>query len=757
MNLRSRAILSTFITVALIGLGILIWSYRTGRITIFGSISNQQYTAIVTGSKLNEGNPDQHINLVEATKTNVNFINNRLELGTEQKDTTAYLKAKISDTESIDEQFIGIRTNNSQLLPGTAGNTLDPIIANFFSNQLLSISKNSSAVKIRNYDLNIRSLINVNPEVVFKTDEGQKEVAKLFWDLNGIKEKYLGLNLFDWANLTNSHPSSGDTSVCSIGSTYWASKNAISSTISSNDPNKISRYPVISLGGKAHWGGCSDGLPLPSEWNNNEVLTYFWQSTNPELTNPNSKIRTEGKAVIAKNNNSANMESTPRLFWENQDKGDYIGMATVKGIYYGATGTPGAIFLTSTGVVGDVYHRDYQESDFAGNVKVAAKLPVYYDSGTYTYSVGSENVTKFIKFKPVSQTIPEGTEIKYEFAGSSNGKDWSELSSPALGSDDITTNGINLDGKIPSGSKYIQIKITFANKAEVHILDTPTIDGFNIDYEANPLTSPTPTPSDDHESPSAPSNVTIITTTTCPSQDHISWTAATDNVAIGGYEILDGPNTNSTVIATLGASTLSYTIGNISEGQTKDYYVRAFDTASPKNYSSSIKVTQIGHTSCQSSDTPSEPRELIAKTTNCRSVELNWKAPTSGTASSYLLYNADANQMITSLSGSKTSQVLSNLSGGVKYRYYLKAMGSNNGLSAKSNTIEVTTSQCSPVQLNPEPDQIYSLASESGTNNIGTQLASVGKLVSTGAALWFNILAALLFGGVISWLMLRKK
>ncbi|MCL5795606.1 MAG: fibronectin type III domain-containing protein [Patescibacteria group bacterium] len=773
MSLKSRTILSIFISLSLIGLAILIWSYRTGRITIFGSEVIQTYTATVNGSKLSGGNPDSNLVVTVEKNSVVTDTNSvyKIKLGTEKKDATAYLKANLSDNEKIDEQFIGIRTNNSELDNATASN-VENEVKNRFSALLRSITKDSSNnIKIRDYNLNAFDLSKTNPEIVFKTDENnKKEVGKLFWDLNGTKEKYLGLNLFDSSNVVSSHPASGSSvcnpgqnennqSVCSIGSIYQAVKTGISSN------NQINHYSPISLGSRAHWGGCSDGLPLPCEWDGLWPMAFFSASADSETKNPASDIRTKGQAVIARSKDDTNL-GKPTLIWKDlSNTGDYIGMGTIKGMYSGSTGTEGALFLTSTGVVGGVtgdllhdFNRDYTAENFPDkNAKVVAKeIDTYFDSGTYTYSAGAENVTKFVKFIPSDQTIPAGTKIEYKFSGSTNGTDWSSPSDSVEGTDAIKISGIDLQGKIPDNSKYLKIEMTFKNITDQeHIWDTPTIGEFQIQYQAN-ANGQTPTPGDDTTPPTTPQNLDIRSTMLCPADYFIKWDSATDNVAIGGYEILDGPNTSSTVIATLDANARSYRIGNIPEGQSKDYYVRAFDTASPKNYSSAVKITQIGEKECQPGEipeVPSEPRELTAKTIDCRSIELSWKAPSSGTPNSYLIYNATTNQMITSISGGKTSTTLANLSGSIKYSYYLKAMGGNNNLSGKSNTVEATTPQCSPVQLNPEPDQIYSLAS----SNTDNQLSSIGKLVSTGGALWFNILIALLFGGVVSWLILRKK
>ncbi|MCL5795605.1 MAG: fibronectin type III domain-containing protein [Patescibacteria group bacterium] len=145
--------------------------------------------------------------------------------------------------------------------------------------------------------------------------------------------------------------------------------------------------------------------------------------------------------------------------------------------------------------------------------------------------------------------------------------------------------------------------------------------------------------------------------------------------------------------------------------------------------------------------------DINAFAPSCSQIKLTWSAVNNSYVKGYNIYSAKNDAYLASTSD--TQYTFSALTANATYSFYARAHdGTSSGLSAKSSIASVTTPSCN-IQ------QVYSPATTSGTGTSTTGTSgtagSVAKLISTGGALWFNILIALLFGGVVSWLMLRKK
>ncbi len=115
----------------------------------------------------------------------------------------------------------------------------------------------------------------------------------------------------------------------------------------------------------------------------------------------------------------------------------------------------------------------------------------------------------------------------------------------------------------------------------------------NVSTESNAASATTPAP--DTTPPTAPTNLTG--TASGPGQVDLTWTAATDETELGGYDLYrDG-----VVLATLGASTTSFSDTTVAASNSYTYEVVAFDSAGNRSgASNSVNV-----------DTPAAPTEII--------------------------------------------------------------------------------------------------------------------------------------------------
>ena len=95
-------------------------------------------------------------------------------------------------------------------------------------------------------------------------------------------------------------------------------------------------------------------------------------------------------------------------------------------------------------------------------------------------------------------------------------------------------------------------------------------------------------PTPDTIAPTAPSNVTALNTT--ETSTDLSWSTATDNIAVAGYNIYQ----DTALIATL--TSTSFTVNTLSEGTSYSFTVKAFDAAGNTSSESNTAVvsTQSG-------------------------------------------------------------------------------------------------------------------------------------------------------------------
>ncbi|MDD9266039.1 fibronectin type III domain-containing protein [Paenibacillus sp. GCM10023248] len=192
----------------------------------------------------------------------------------------------------------------------------------------------------------------------------------------------------------------------------------------------------------------------------------------------------------------------------------------------------------------------------------------------------------------------------------------------------------------------------------------------------------------------APSNVTNLTTSGLTQTGvTLNWTAATDNVAVTGYDIYNGPSLVTTVIGT------SYNVTGLTAGTQYTYTVKAKDAAG--NVASGTSTT---FTTTAAADTtpPSPVTGLAAGTPTANSVPLSWTLSASGDVTAYeAAYSADGTNFTVfsgAINPSSTSTTVTGLSANTAYTFRLVAIdGAGNRSTAMTTT--ATTSGAAPSAL----------------------------------------------------------
>jgi hypothetical protein len=206
--------------------------------------------------------------------------------------------------------------------------------------------------------------------------------------------------------------------------------------------------------------------------------------------------------------------------------------------------------------------------------------------------------------------------------------------------------------------------------------------------------------STDFTAPSAPTNLAAAGTTINSTQ--LSWTAATDNVAVTGYDVYQGATLKASV------TTTSYTVTGLNPATLYSFSVKAKDANN--NVSSASNVVDV--TTLADTAAPSAP-VLSASGTTSTTTNLAWTAATDnvGVAGYEVYQDATLKATVTTLTYAVTG-----LTAGTSYAFNVLAKDAA-GNTTSSNVVNVTTT--TPDTTAPSAVVL----SASGTTATSTNLA----------------------------------
>ena len=212
-------------------------------------------------------------------------------------------------------------------------------------------------------------------------------------------------------------------------------------------------------------------------------------------------------------------------------------------------------------------------------------------------------------------------------------------------------------------------------------------------------------PTADTVAPTAATNLTVTGTTS--STVSLSWTAATDNVAVTSYDIY----MNSVLKTSVSSSNLTATITGLTASTTYSFYVIAKDAAVN---SSPASNTANGTTTIAIPDTqnPTAPTNLAVTGSSSSTVSLSWTASTDNVGvTSYDVY---VNSVFKS-TVSGTTALVNGLTPSTTYSFYVVAKDAAGNSSAQSNAINGTTTVLTSSCANESFENIPTAASSYGT------------------------------------------
>ncbi len=261
----------------------------------------------------------------------------------------------------------------------------------------------------------------------------------------------------------------------------------------------------------------------------------------------------------------------------------------------------------------------------------------------------------------------------------------------------IYNNGNLLIASTGNVTSYI---LTGLNANTAYNLTIRAIDAANNESgdsnNANFNTAAIVTP--DTENPSIPLNLVAsnITQTTVD----LSWTPATDNVAVTNYRIY---NNGNLLVASTGNVT-SYTLTGLNANTAYNLTIRALDAAGNESNDSNNANFNTAAIVTPDTENPSIPLNLVASNITQTTVDLSWTPATDNVAvTNYRIYN-NGNLLIAS-TGNVTSYTLTGLNANTAYNLTIRAIDAANNESGDSNnevfiTLEPdTTSPTNPLNL----------------------------------------------------------
>jgi hypothetical protein len=221
------------------------------------------------------------------------------------------------------------------------------------------------------------------------------------------------------------------------------------------------------------------------------------------------------------------------------------------------------------------------------------------------------------------------------------------------------------------------------------------------------------------------STTNLVANATSQSSITLTWTAATDNVAVTGYTVERCQGTGCTTFTQVGTPSASpFVDSGLTANTFYNYHVRATDAAGNLSGWSNV----VGATT-QAPDTqaPTTPANLTASASSSSTINLTWTASTDNVAVTGYKVERCSGASCTTFTqiGTPTTNSYSDtgLSASTLYRYQVRATDSAGNNSAYSNISSATTPQAppSPTFLSEYETPWNSATSPKTTGNFSVQ------------------------------------
>ncbi|GAA4256769.1 hypothetical protein GCM10022255_070920 [Dactylosporangium darangshiense] len=248
-----------------------------------------------------------------------------------------------------------------------------------------------------------------------------------------------------------------------------------------------------------------------------------------------------------------------------------------------------------------------------------------------------------------------------------------------------------------------------------------------------------------------PSTVTALTATPSGSSHvNLSWPAATDDVAVSGYQVERCQGDGCTNFASVGSvGATSFTDSGLADSTAYTYRVRATDAAG--NLGGWSPTASATTTAASDTTAPSAPANLAATVAGNTQINLTWSGSTDdvGVAEYRIERCSGANCTTFAQVATATSPTYANtgLTAGTVYRFRVRAADAAGNVSAYSNiatattTASDTTAPSAPAGLTAtaaSPTQV-DLAWTASTDNVGVAGYRVERCTGAGCTTYAEV------------------
>jgi chitodextrinase len=264
----------------------------------------------------------------------------------------------------------------------------------------------------------------------------------------------------------------------------------------------------------------------------------------------------------------------------------------------------------------------------------------------------------------------------------------------------------------------------------------------NLGGYSNVASAATPSPVGDTTPPSVPAGLAAVATS--QTQISVSWTAATDNVGVIGYQLERCSGSGCSTFAQIAAPTgTSFNDSGLTASTSYSYRARAVDAAGNLGaYSSVASATTLAPDVTK----PTTPTGLTATAVSASQVNLSWTASTDDVGvTGYILercLGAGCTAWVQIATPTGTTYSDTGLSATTTYRYWVRATDAAGNLSPWSSIVTVTT-------LTPDTSGLVAaygfdegtgtaIRDASGQNNNGVASGTTWTTGKFGNALVFN-------------------
>ncbi|WP_442787762.1 reprolysin-like metallopeptidase [Flavobacterium suncheonense] len=425
--------------------------------------------------------------------------------------------------------------------------------------------------------------------------------------------------------------------------------------------------------------------------NTNETLTYCWEQM--DLGNATSTVPT-ATATTGPLFRSYQPTTSPVRYFPNMNT-----------ILAGLTTTPGYRIASETlpGVARTLNFRlTVRDNRIGGGANNADDMVVTVNGVAGPFTVNSQNTA-------VTYAAGTSQTINWTVAGTTaNGVNCANVDI-LLSTDGGQTFPITLVAGTPNdGSQNVIIPNNPGTKNRIMVKGSNHIffDVNNADFTITGSATADTT---------APTASTLSASGTTTSSTNLSWTAATDNTGITGYDVYQNGVLKTTITAT------SLAVTGLTASTAYSFYVKAKDAAG--NVSTASNTVNITTLALADTTAPTAST-LSASGTTTSSTNLFWTAATDNTGVTG--YNVYQNGVLKTTT-TTTSLAVSGLSASTAYNFYVTAKDAAGNVSSASNTINVTT-----LALADTTAPTASTLSASGTTTSSTNLSWTAATDNTG-------------------------